>query len=281
MQYSWPDTLRKPGRGAILDGAHPLARGLVSYLLFDECAGVPFDLARRATWARVGSPVWAGAAGAVSPGLSFSGTGQYLTAGSAGPLAIASGTPLTLECWYMATATLPSQDGVLVGKYDTATLKGYCIAIDHLTSQPYVFVDSGTFAEAKAGTTTLNALYHLVGIVARSGSNYAPAVYVNGVNVTDAAQTTVASTLTDPGRAAIVAGCNNAATVDHLAAARIFQASIRTRAISAAEVVSLYRRPWQLLAAGPARAWYGPPAAAAVIHARRTLTPRAGSRGMA
>lgn len=118
----------KPGRGALINPAHPLARGLVGLWLLNEGTGnLVADLCRANNGSFAVTPPWGvGPRGAV-----------LNPTGSAGQEAVVPHTlvlnvyPLTISVWFQTSAAATNQ--ALVSKYLSGSFNGYNIFFTNQT----------------------------------------------------------------------------------------------------------------------------------------------------
>ena len=223
----------KPIRGSRIDTGHPLARGLVAAYLFNEGTGdLLWDYAGGHRGTLVGGPTWC--VGEMGAELGFDGGSDYVTLGQAG-LPIGSRDAFTAVTWFRVES---GKTGTLTacGKNSSAGRHHHSFAWIGGIVQGYV---GGV---AFAGTVVVDdGDWHCHALVS-DGTAFAS--YIDGV--LDASGSTGAGA---PSGIDMLIGARRDG--DNTDIATLFEGDIASvliysRALSAAEVRSLYERPYQM-----------------------------------
>ncbi len=222
LKTIWPEVEQKPTRGARINWAHPLARGLVRCLPLNENAGgAVFDAAKRTTYA-VSSPAgWT--AGLLGSQLHFDGTATWIDLGDLG---LTSGT---VEV--RARFTDVSTDHRLYSQVSGSTTQGGAIGISSGVGAGAVTLWNGNTWSTLAATGTLSVgqLYHLL-FVYQSGQC---TLWLNGKQ-----QSTVSTTFDFSG-VHFGLGEKFVGSFGGTLAGDILKVSIYNRALPAAEIAAL------------------------------------------
>jgi large repetitive protein len=228
----------KPGRGASLNLAHPLARGVVGYWLMAEGTGLRVtDRSRRANdGVFAGSPLPIWAAGRYGWTVDIEGGTSEVTIPHAAYL---NAYPITVSVWFSATSA--GVNNALVNKYVGGSFNGYQIFWgDTVTLCAWYFRD-GSNQVWDQGATPLGvtglldgAWHHSVLTVNEAGGKH----YVDG--------TLRASRIWSPGSGGPCTTTENIHIGRYTASfgGKIDNVSIYDRALSATEIAWLYAEPF-------------------------------------
>ena len=210
----------KPPKGAMLNRGHPLARGLVYCGLFNEGGGnIVNDLSGNGNKGSLIADTHF-VSGKFGPCLSFDGTEDSVSLKKS--ILLSYHIPRTISIWFSATAL----GGVLLGGVSPQ----YYPYIDATR----VYIRSGGAVSILHEGITLNQWHNL--IITGPGSNIGPLLYIDGKLI---------------GQFSVDAQPN----ITHIGAFSIGTSSfnglidnvqIYNRALTATEVLSLYRDPFQM-----------------------------------
>jgi hypothetical protein len=260
----------KPWPGVRVDPGHPVGKDVVLALALNERAGATaYNLAGADSCAMTGSPSWTSGAGGSA--LSLNGSTQYGLVAAAAQYRPAAGFTLLMRLLMTNTsqsspAYMRIDDGTnRVGFIDLSVVGGIRIG---------AWNSGGTAitAVSATGVMTSNNWYHLAGTF--DPRTMGVAAYVNGSLVASATGSGTAYAGSSPAPVGI--GVNPALLGGAKLQAQVDYAVMVGRPLTAGEVAAFAGNPWAIYRPTPLAA-----ASAAAALFRRTLYPRAGSRGVA
>lgn len=183
------------------------------------------------------SPSWV--TGKYGKALSFaSASSQYVTMGNAGPVNFSGNVSFSLSAWVKTTQSLSAGNyAAVAGKGFLANVRGYGFFLDGDNSSNITFQTrtNGTVVQISGGSINNGAWHHIVGT--RVAGTNTTSIYVDGifVNSTTGALTDFSST-----NSFAIGGRDNSG-FDYFFNGQIDDVRIYSRALSATEVLALYR----------------------------------------
>jgi hypothetical protein len=227
-----------PPFGALLDLAHPLARGLVGAWLFNENNGprVSDGGQRHYTGVLTGC-TWVG--GSRGPALSFNGSTDVVTVANPADLSLAALPGLTILGWIRPGV---AQTGNILNKDGNS---GYRYRVN--SDRTVAVLVGGSNQVASAGTAPGGVWTH----AAVTGDTSGVKVYLNG-RLSGAGGFSMAATPADAGQALLF----GFGAFGEVYSGAINEHYLYRRSLSAAEILWHYEEPLALYPAENARRWF-------------------------
>lgn len=249
----------KPQRGRLLNPLHPIARGLVIAMPFNECAGAPINVVTGKPSLPYATPYWSASTGGAA--FNAAPNSNLLTLNHP---SITSDSFTVEAYFYFNASTTSASTGS--GLWSTQS-KTACLCFLGGGNEA-VFYQSGNGKLGPTGITyPANVLQHWIGVAYGTSCT----LYQQGYATATATITTTVSSFTT----SYVCGTN---TTSIALQGGFVGLHAWARPLTAQEVNERFADPWGIYQSSPiARFWMAPTSSPPPIF-RRSLTPRIGSR---